>query len=129
MGTSRIPAEPTPGGGRELPDRAPAHAGSRIGGRRPHRGSIVLSAGAATDRGRVRDGNEDAFIVDPPMYAVADGMGGMNAGEVASALAVGTLLQRVRTAGKKASLGSSLEEHTGSWHKWRVHSTPPTRTI
>jgi serine/threonine protein phosphatase PrpC len=49
--------------------------------------------GAATDVGRVRDGNEDAYLVDDAMglIAVADGMGGHRAGEVASATALEAL--------------------------------------
>lgn len=40
-----------------------------------------------TDAGRVRRRNEDSLVVEPPMFAVADGMGGAQAGEVASRLA------------------------------------------
>jgi serine/threonine protein phosphatase PrpC len=47
---------------------------------------IVEQAGS-TDVGRQRDTNEDALLVSPPFFAVADGMGGAKAGEVASQLA------------------------------------------
>ena len=40
-----------------------------------------------TDPGRRRRRNEDAFVVAPPLFAVADGMGGAQAGEVAARLA------------------------------------------
>jgi PPM family protein phosphatase len=52
-----------------------------------------ITAGVATDVGRVREGNEDAFVVEPPLYAVADGMGGARAGEVASQLALATITE------------------------------------
>jgi protein phosphatase len=40
-----------------------------------------------TDTGRQRNANEDAFYVRPPIFVVADGMGGAQAGEVASSAA------------------------------------------
>src|SRR5579862_1507890 len=44
-----------------------------------------------TNPGRKRRRNEDAFVCEPPIFAVADGMGGAQAGEVASSLAATAL--------------------------------------
>ena len=46
---------------------------------------------AMTDTGRKRRRNEDVYVVDPPIFAIADGMGGAKAGEVAAALAADVL--------------------------------------
>ena len=46
---------------------------------------------ALTDTGRKRRHNEDVYVVDPPIFAIADGMGGAKAGEVAAALAADVL--------------------------------------
>jgi serine/threonine protein phosphatase PrpC len=53
--------------------------------------TVRVRVGARTDVGRVREGNEDAYMAQDPLYAVADGMGGHQGGEVASSLALETL--------------------------------------
>lgn len=57
---------------------------------RTRRGAVT-NFGSRTDVGCVRDHNEDSLIVTPPLFAVADGMGGHAAGEVASEIAVNVL--------------------------------------
>ncbi len=47
--------------------------------------------GSRTEVGHVREHNEDSLVVMPPLFAVADGMGGHEAGEVASEIAIRTL--------------------------------------
>ena len=61
---------------------------------------------AMTDVGRVRPINEDAYYLPQngeKFCAVADGMGGHKAGEVASALAVETFSRVMRSAGRPGS--------------------------
>ena len=50
-----------------------------------------MRAAAATDPGRRRRHNEDDYVCQPPLFAIADGMGGAQAGEVASGLAAAVL--------------------------------------
>ena len=54
---------------------------------------------AKSDIGRKRPQNEDCFLADPSLglYIVCDGMGGGNAGEVASRMAIETILSHVRS--------------------------------
>jgi len=49
---------------------------------------IRFSHGAATSVGRVRQVNEDRFLAVPPLFVVADGMGGHGSGDVASTIAI-----------------------------------------
>jgi PPM family protein phosphatase len=55
---------------------------------------------ALTDTGRIREHNEDTIGSEPDigLYVLADGMGGYNAGEVASGIAVKTIVNLVREA-------------------------------
>ncbi len=50
--------------------------------------AVELHHGAATDVGKVREVNEDAFLAEPPVFVVADGMGGHDHGDVASKIVV-----------------------------------------
>lgn len=80
--------------------------------------SAVIRAGVTTHPGVVREVNQDSAIAGTKVFAVADGVGGHAAGEVASALVVARLreLDQLDTAGPEdvratlAAAGRSLEE-------------------
>jgi protein phosphatase len=61
--------------------------------------SLGRSAGLS-DPGRKRRRNEDAYVLEPPLFAVADGMGGAQAGELASSLAAAALRDDSGAAGE-----------------------------
>lgn len=54
----------------------------------PARSPFTGRWGTATDTGAVRRHNEDSLLASPPIFLVADGMGGHDAGDVASAMVV-----------------------------------------
>jgi serine/threonine protein phosphatase PrpC len=63
-----------------------------------------------TDTGRRRMRNEDAYVFEPPLFAIADGMGGARAGEVAAGIAAAALREGRRGAVDEASLEASIAE-------------------
>lgn len=64
--------------------------------------------GSRTDVGCVRERNEDSLAVSPPLFAVADGMGGHAAGDVASELAVKVLMKNAPTTADVDMLGEAV---------------------
>ncbi len=63
-----------------------------------------------TDTGRRRMRNEDMLVVRPPLFAVADGMGGARAGEIAARLAAGALEEARADVTGEAGVTSLIEE-------------------
>jgi PPM family protein phosphatase len=64
----------------------------------------------ASDLGRQRQGNEDSYFVRAPLFVVADGMGGAQAGEVASEMAVESFDGGLPDGPPAAGLVSVIEE-------------------
>jgi protein phosphatase len=71
-----------------------------------------MRAVGVTDTGRVREHNEDMIQFDPDigLFVLADGMGGYNAGEVASGIAVKTIVNLVREALAREALAGPDRE-------------------
>ncbi|MFZ0819632.1 MAG: Stp1/IreP family PP2C-type Ser/Thr phosphatase [Candidatus Acidiferrales bacterium] len=67
--------------------------------------ALPIDVGSRTDMGRVRENNEDAFLVVAPLelFIVSDGMGGEAHGEVASAIAVETIAEHCQSGGADSS--------------------------
>lgn len=74
------------------------------------RKGALTSFGSRTDIGCLRDHNEDSLVVTPPRFAVADGMGGHAAGEVASEIAVRVLSELAPEHPDVEALGRAIEE-------------------
>lgn len=84
---------------------SPARAGIAYYSVRSRSARMRFITGCRSDRGLVRDVNEDAFLVDDRCLAVADGLGGHKAGEVASRMAIELL----------GALGSSMPSTDEEW--------------
>ena len=76
---------------------------------RTRRGATT-TFGSRTDVGCIREQNEDSLVVAPPLFVVADGMGGHAAGEVASEIAVSTIAEHAPQHPDPKALGAAVEE-------------------
>jgi protein phosphatase len=63
-----------------------------------------------TDTGRKRRRNEDAYVVAPPLFGVADGMGGAQAGELASGLAAGAMREANANGSGEQRISDLIQE-------------------
>jgi PPM family protein phosphatase len=71
---------------------------------------MIGRVGAVTDPGRTRRHNEDAYVIEPPLFAIADGMGGAQAGEVASRLATAALREAGANGGGEQRITDLIQE-------------------
>jgi serine/threonine protein phosphatase PrpC len=87
---------------------------------------VNVAVGVKTDVGRVREVNEDRYLVNAPLFVVADGMGGHVAGDVASATAVQVIEAGSARASSEQpeSLARLLKEaNSAVWEKARSDSS------
>lgn len=85
---------------------------------------MEIQYGALTDPGMVRDNNEDGFLTLPDhgLFVVCDGMGGHNAGEVASAMAI-------ETVAKEATHLPALNARISWWRRLFRRKNPPFNPV
>jgi serine/threonine protein phosphatase PrpC len=89
-----------------------------------------LLAGGETHRGHVRDSNQDVILVEPELglYAVLDGMGGANAGDVAARLAAAKIVEGVRQPRNRPCLPRQVLElalHSAAVEVFRAANERP----
>jgi protein phosphatase len=78
----------------------------------------TMAPGSATDRGGARPTNQDALLVSPPLFAVADGLGAPPGGETASGLALDTLNTRFAAPyGAEALAEAAREASRAVWER------------
>jgi serine/threonine protein phosphatase PrpC len=71
---------------------------------------VIGRVAAVTDPGRKRRRNEDSYVMEPPLFAIADGMGGAQAGEVASRLATAALKESGFESGGEQRIVDLIQE-------------------
>lgn len=91
------------------PGRAEMAVEGRAGADVVQGASATLAWGSRSDVGLVRGHNEDSFLVQAPLFAVCDGMGGHAAGEVASSIAVSAIAEKAPAGADDVLLGVAVE--------------------
>lgn len=81
-----------------------------ISGNAHWRAGLSLSWAVCTDVGHHRDINEDSVVAQPPLFAVADGLGGHEAGEVASRYVVERLATAASAARDLEAVSDALQQ-------------------
>jgi protein phosphatase len=71
---------------------------------------VIGRVAAVTDPGRRRRRNEDSYFLEPPLFAIADGMGGAQAGEIASRLAIVALKEAGGQEGGEQAIVDLIQE-------------------
>lgn len=92
-----------------------------------HEGDNAMTTqavGFATDQGTVRPANQDAVLVSPPLFAVADGLGQSPGGETASRLALDTLSAAFTGTPGAEALAAAFRQ--ASQAVWQRASTDPS---
>ena len=125
--TRAEPGESTPSGPIHLEPQAdhPGGVGSGIAS------GISVRWGAVSRRGAARADNQDNYLAQPPVFAVADGMGGHAAGDVASRCVVDALCALAeRNVVTAATVGDCLAEARAAIARIHLDSgAPPGSTL
>jgi len=77
----------------------------------------IAEEAVRTDTGRQRNANEDSYFIDAPLFVVADGMGGAQAGEVASKAAAESFAQGLPEAPPERALEETIEGANRTIHE------------
>jgi len=94
---------------------------------------VRIASGGVTDLGRVRTNNEDCYkIVEPlNLFVLSDGMGGEAHGEIASAMAVETVVKHcldIEANPAAKVIGQNVFRPPSIWPT-RIFSSPPKRIL